>query len=52
MLDTSDTSVDPVGRTHWIVTGIDPSVTGLESGVLPAGAVEANNAFGSPDMPE
>jgi Raf kinase inhibitor-like YbhB/YbcL family protein len=52
MLDTSDTSVDPVGRTHWVVTGIDPSVTGLESGVLPAGAVMANNAFGTSETPE
>lgn len=52
MLDTTDTSVDPVGRAHWVVIGIDPSVTGLQSGVLPAGAMTAANAFGTPGAPE
>jgi len=52
MLDTTDTTVDAVGRAHWVVIGIDPSVTGLQSGMLPAGAMTAANAFGTPQAPE
>jgi len=52
MLDTTDTSVDPVGRAHWIVLGIDPTVTGIEAGGLPPGAMVAANAFGTPEAPE
>lgn len=33
---------------HWVVTGIDPTTTGLFGGQLPAGAAEANNGFGNP----
>jgi Raf kinase inhibitor-like YbhB/YbcL family protein len=28
---------------HWVVTGIDPSLTGLEEGTVPEGAREARN---------
>jgi len=52
MLDTTDTSVDPVGRAHWIVIGIDPMVTSIEAGGLPSGAVVAANAFGTAEAPE
>jgi Raf kinase inhibitor-like YbhB/YbcL family protein len=31
--------------THWLVTGIDPTVTGLAEGELPAGAVVYTNDF-------
>jgi len=31
---------------HWVLFGIDPSVTGLEEGRLPEGASEAKSAFG------
>lgn len=34
--------------THWIVTGIDPSTTGVAEGSVPAGAKEATNGFGEP----
>ena len=34
--------------THWIVTGIDPSTTGVTEGTVPAGAKEATNGFGEP----
>lgn len=51
MLDTTDTSMDPVGRAHWVVIGIDPTVTGI-TGTLPAGAMTAANAFGTPGAPE
>ena len=32
--------------THWIVTGIPPTVTQLRGGRLPAGAVQGRNDFG------
>jgi hypothetical protein len=38
---------DANGFVHWIVTGIDPAVTGLIGGQLPEGAVEASNGFGN-----
>ena len=30
-------------RVHWVVTGLDPSLLGLEEGRVPEGAVEARN---------
>lgn len=32
--------------THWIVTGIDPSTTGVAEGSVPAGATVGTNDFG------
>ncbi len=32
----------------WLMAGIDPSLTGLDAGVLPVGAVETLNGFGNP----
>jgi Raf kinase inhibitor-like YbhB/YbcL family protein len=32
--------------THWFVTGIDPSTTGVAEGSVPAGAVVGRNDFG------
>lgn len=32
--------------THWIAAGIDPSVTQVEGGRAPEGAVEGRNGFG------
>ncbi len=52
VLDTSDTTVDAVGRAHWIVTNIEPTIVSIASGALPAGAVVAANAFGSDAAPE
>lgn len=52
MLDTTDISIDPVGRAHWVVVGIDPTVTAIDAGVLPAGATVSANAFGTPEVPE
>ncbi|HEX5367134.1 MAG TPA: YbhB/YbcL family Raf kinase inhibitor-like protein [Acidimicrobiales bacterium] len=34
--------------THWVVTGIDPSATGVAEGTVPAGATEGVNDFGHP----
>lgn len=31
---------------HWVVTGLDPSLTGLAEGERPAGAVEGANDYG------
>lgn len=31
---------------HWVVTGIDPSTTGVDEGSVPAGALEGINDFG------
>lgn len=33
--------------THWIVTGITPTVTQLRGGRLPGGAVQGTNDFGT-----
>jgi Raf kinase inhibitor-like YbhB/YbcL family protein len=39
------TMADPDARgfVHWVVTGIDPAVTGLAAGALPEGAAEGRN---------
>lgn len=39
--------LDAGGFVHWTVTGISPTVGGLEEGQLPEGAVAGPNAFGS-----
>jgi Raf kinase inhibitor-like YbhB/YbcL family protein len=37
----------PTGRfTHWVLSGIDPSATGVEEGEVPTGAVVGANGFG------
>jgi Raf kinase inhibitor-like YbhB/YbcL family protein len=39
----------PGGRfTHWVLSGIDPSATGIDEGELPTGAVAGVNGFGEP----
>ena len=35
------------GFVHWVVTGLDPTLTGIEEGVVPAGAVQGKNGFGA-----
>lgn len=32
--------------THWLVTGIHPSASGVEEGSVPAGGTEEENSFG------
>lgn len=32
--------------THWMVTGIDPSTTGVEAAQVPRGGTEQENSFG------
>jgi Raf kinase inhibitor-like YbhB/YbcL family protein len=32
--------------THWVLTGIDPSVTDMDEGAVPAGAMPGANDFG------
>ena len=32
--------------THWVLSGIDPSATGIDEGELPIGAVVGSNNFG------
>ena len=32
--------------THWSVTGIDPSSSGVDQGMVPAGGTEEQNSFG------
>jgi Raf kinase inhibitor-like YbhB/YbcL family protein len=32
--------------THWLVTGIDPSSSGVDQGMVPAGGTEEGNSFG------
>jgi Raf kinase inhibitor-like YbhB/YbcL family protein len=34
------------GQIHWLVTGIDPGITSIAEGSVPAGAVAWPNAFG------
>ena len=34
--------------THWLVTGIDPSTSGVEEGSIPTGGTEQRNDFGDP----
>ena len=37
----------PAGTfVHWVVTGIDPSATGVAEGTVPAGGLEGVNGFG------
>ncbi len=31
---------------HWVLAGLDPSLTALEEGQVPTGAVEGTNGFG------
>ena len=33
------------GRTHWLITGIDPRITSIAEGSVPPGAVAWPNAF-------
>jgi Raf kinase inhibitor-like YbhB/YbcL family protein len=40
----TDLSAD--GFVHWVVTGIDPGVTGLGEGEAPAGGIQGTNGFG------
>jgi Raf kinase inhibitor-like YbhB/YbcL family protein len=40
-----DLDSDPPGFVHWVVTGIDPSIPGLDEGVVPEGAIQAGNSF-------
>jgi Raf kinase inhibitor-like YbhB/YbcL family protein len=40
----TDLSAD--GFVHWVVTGIDPGVTGLGEGEAPAGGIQGANGFG------
>jgi Raf kinase inhibitor-like YbhB/YbcL family protein len=42
------TDLDADGFAHWVVTGIDPIVTGLTEGAAPTGAIEWANDFGAP----
>ncbi len=39
---------DAPGRTfvHWVLSGLDPSLTGLAEGEVPAGAVQGSNDYG------
>jgi len=41
------TDLSTNGFVHWIAVGIDPTITGMEEGTSPAGAIEGNNGFGS-----
>ena len=52
VLDTTDTSVDAVGRAHWIAYNIDPTVSSIEVDQLPAGAVVGANGFSTIEAPE
>ncbi len=41
------TDFDADGFVHWVLTGIAPTTTTIEEGVIPAGAVQAANDGGS-----
>jgi Raf kinase inhibitor-like YbhB/YbcL family protein len=45
-------SIDPDAPsgafTHWLVTGIDPSSTGVDEGSVPTGGTAETNSFGEP----
>jgi Raf kinase inhibitor-like YbhB/YbcL family protein len=47
-LTLSLTDADAPGGpfTHWMVTGIDPSSTGVTQGEMPTGGTEQQNSFG------
>ena len=32
--------------THWLVTGVDPSSSGVDEGSVPPGGTEEENSFG------
>jgi Raf kinase inhibitor-like YbhB/YbcL family protein len=40
--------LDADGFVHWVLAGLAPDNDGLAEGVVPEGAVEANNDFGQP----
>jgi Raf kinase inhibitor-like YbhB/YbcL family protein len=42
-----DLDSDPPGFVHWVVSGIDPSTTGLDQGTIPEGSPQSKNDFGS-----
>ncbi|HEY8094372.1 MAG TPA: YbhB/YbcL family Raf kinase inhibitor-like protein [Acidimicrobiales bacterium] len=41
------TDLSTNGFVHWIAVGLDPKITGIEEGAIPAGAVQGKNGFGS-----
>jgi Raf kinase inhibitor-like YbhB/YbcL family protein len=41
------TDTDANGYVHWALAGIDPSVQALAVGVVPEGAIQANNGAGT-----
>lgn len=38
--------LDASDFAHWVVAGIDPASTGIATGKVPAGAIQAANGFG------
>jgi Raf kinase inhibitor-like YbhB/YbcL family protein len=41
------TDLDADGFVHWVLTGLDPSLTALDAGQAPDGSVAAVNDFGN-----
>jgi len=41
---TDDDSPD---TAHWVIAGLDPSLTALAEGEVPAGAIQGTNDFGT-----
>ncbi len=40
------TDPDAGGFVHWVLAGVDPTAGAVPEGVVPAGAVQAENSFG------
>lgn len=43
VVDNDAPDAPPGGFVHWAITGLDPSLTGLDEGAVPEGAFEARN---------
>jgi Raf kinase inhibitor-like YbhB/YbcL family protein len=47
VLLVEDADAVPAPKVHWLVTGIDPTVTSVDEGTVPSGGREWPNGFGS-----
>lgn len=51
MLDDDAITTGDGGFIHWVVAGIDPSITEMSEGEIPPGAYEGTNGFSTADAP-
>lgn len=52
MLDDDAVTTGDGGFIHWVVAGIDPSITEVFEGQLPPGAIQGSNGFSTAQSPQ